>query len=322
MYTTIVVPTDCSGFDREAIRVALRLGERSGARVHLVRVQTSTAFAGMAAASDAPALSAEAVEQEYHQELTELYALAAECRTTTTAEVTVALERGPIYEALAGYAKRHNADLIVISTHGRRGFARLSLGSVTDALIRLTTIPVLVVKPPRSYLNPQVTNTIRRIVVPLDGSALAEQILPTVTRLAKLEGAELILLYVLQPHSYSQRRVQHASLPWWEKDIEAARAYLLPIADKVRRNGAVVSSDIVIGENVPEKIGEFARGEKADLIAIATHGRGGISRVLRGSVADALTTSARTSLLVFHPLMPAETRQEEPRLRAEPVLTY
>ena len=322
MYKNIVVPTDCSGFDREAIRVAIRLGERSGANVHLVRVQTSTAFLGMAAASDAPALSAQAIEQEYHHELSELYALAAECRTTTTARVAVALEQGPIYDALAGYAKRHKADLIVISTHGRRGFARLSLGSVTDALIRSTTIPVLVVKPPRSYLNPQVTNTFRRIVVPLDGSALAEQILTTVFGLAELEGAELTLLYVLQPHSNSQRKGQNPLLPWWEKDIEAARAYLLPIADKLRRQGAVVSSDIVIGENVPQKIQEFARCEKADLIAVATHGRGGISRMLRGSVADALTTSARTSLLVFHPVMPSETLEEEPRLRAEAILAY
>ena len=301
MYTTIMVPTDCSGFDREAIRVALRLAERSNAKVHLVRVSSSTAFLGMAATGDGLALSAEALQQEIDTELAELHAVAAECRTETTAEVTTSLERGSIPDALAGYAKRNDVDLIVISTHGRSGFARLSMGSVTDSLIRATTIPVLVVKPPRSYLNPRVGNAFKRIVVPLDGSALAEQILPRVATLAELEGAELTLLYVLKPRNYSQEQILDPMLPWWEKDIASAQAYLFPMAAKLRRRGFTVSSDIVIGENVAEKIAEFSRCEKADLIAIATRGRGGLARMLQGSVADALTKSARVSVFVFHP---------------------
>lgn len=301
MYKTIMVPTDCSGFDREAIRVALRLAETAKAKVHLVRVSASTAFMSMAAGADGIALSAEALQQEMDTELAELHAVAAECRTETIADVTTSLERGTVADALAGYARRHDVDLIVISTHGRTGFARLSMGSVTDSLIRATTIPVLVVKPPRSYLNPQVGKAFKRIVVPLDGSALAEQIIPRIATLAEMEGSEVTLLYVLKPHNYSQEQIQDPTLPWWEKDIASAQAYLFPIATRLRRRGFTVSSDIVIGENVPEKIAEFARCEKADLIAIATHGRGGLSRMLYGSVTDALTRTARVSVFVFHP---------------------
>ena len=315
MYTTIMVPTDCSGFDREAIRVALRLAERSQAKVHLVRASLSAAFFSMASAGDGLALSAEALQQELDTELAELHALAAECRTLTTAPITTSLEQGPVADALAGYANRHDVDLIVMSTHARRGFARLSLGSVTDSLIRLTTIPVLVVKPPRSYLNPQLTSAFKRIVVPLDGSALAEQVLPGIARLSELEGSELTLLYVLKPHNYSQEQIQDPLLPWWEKDIATAQAYLLPMATKLRRRGFTVSSDIVIGEDVAEKIAEFARCEKADLIAIATHGRGGLSRFIYGSVADALTKSARTSLFVLRP--PGKTAATDAKPLAE-----
>jgi nucleotide-binding universal stress UspA family protein len=301
MYNSIMVPTDCSGFDREAIRVALRLAEKTNSKVHLVRVSASAAFFGMASTTDGLAISAEALEQELDTELAELHALAAECRTITAAAITTSLEQGSIPDALAGYANRNDVDLIVISTHGRRGFARFSLGSVTDSMIRLTTIPVLVVKPPPSYLNPQVADAFKRIVVPLDGSALAEQILPRIAGLADLEGAELTLLYVLKPQTYSQQQVQDPLLPWWEKDIASAEAYLFPLAAKLRRRGLAVSSDIVIGENIAEKIAEFARCEKADLIAIATHGRGGLSRLIHGSVADALTKAARASVFVFHP---------------------
>lgn len=311
MYKTIMVPTDCSGFDREAMRVALRLAERSTAKVHLVRVSGTNAFLGLTGSADGLALSAEALQMELDSELAELHAVAAECRDNTTADVTCALETGPIPDALAGYARRHDVDLIVMSTHGRTGFARVSMGSVTDSLIRSTTIPVLVIKPPRSYLNPQVGNAFKRIVVPLDGSALAEQILPRVATMAELEGAELTLLYVLKPHQTSTGQ-NDPMLPWWEKDIATVEAYLLPIAARLRRRGLTVSSDIIIGESVPERIEYFARCEKADLIAIATHGRGGLSRLVHGSVANALTKSARVSVFVFHPSMKETASDPKP----------
>ncbi|HEX9128980.1 MAG TPA: universal stress protein [Gemmatimonadaceae bacterium] len=306
MYKVIMVPTDGSGFDREAIRVALRIAEGSDAKVRLVRVLATGSFFGMAATAEGTAIAAEVVRSERDTALSELYALAAECRVASTASITVDLHAGPIGDVLKGYAQRHDVDLIVISTHGRSGIARLSLGSVTDSLIRHTTIPVLVVKPPTSYLNPHVIEAFRRIVVPLDGSTLAEQILPRVLELAKLEDAEITLLNVLLPHSYSQKEIVDPNLPWWDKDISQAQAYLFRIAARLRRNHVAVTTDIVIGENVASSIGDFASRERADLIAIATHGRGGLARMIRGSVADAIMHSARMSMLVFKPDQVAE----------------
>jgi len=306
MYKVIMVPTDGSGFDREAIRVALRIAERCDAKVRLVRVLATGSYFGMAATVEGTAIAAEVEHSERDKALSELYALAAECRATSKADITVDLHAGPIGDVLQGYARRNEVDLIVISTHGRSGISRLSLGSVTDSLIRHTTIPVLVVKPPTSYLNPQVSQAFKRIVVPLDGSTLAEQILPRVLALAKLEEAEITLLNVLIPQSYSQKEIVDPSLPWWDKDISHAQAYLFRVAGRLRRNGVAVTTDIVIGENVASAIGDFAGREKADLIAIATHGRGGLARMLRGSVADAVMHSSRLSMLVFKPDQVAE----------------
>jgi nucleotide-binding universal stress UspA family protein len=308
MYETIMVPTDGSGFDREAIRVALRIAERTDAKVRLVRVLATGSFFGVAAASEGTAIAAEVVRSERDRALSELYSLAAECRATSKADITVDLHAGPVADVLQGYARRNDIDLIVISTHGRSGISRLSLGSVTDSLIRHTTIPVLVVKPPASYLNPQVSRAFKRIVVPLDGSTLAEQILPRVVALAKVEEAEITLLNILVPQSYSQKEIVDPTLPWWDKDISVAQAYLFRIAGKLRRNGVTVTTDIVIGENIASAIGDFASREKADLIAIATHGRGGLARMLRGSVADAIMHSGRMSMLVFRPEMVGEKK--------------
>src|ERR1700693_2555810 len=119
MYKVIMVPTDGSGFDREAIRVALRMAERSDAKVRLVRVLATGSFFGMAAAAEGTAVAADVVRSERDRALSELYALAAECRATSNADISVDLHAGPVNDVLEGYARRNEVDLIVISTHGR-----------------------------------------------------------------------------------------------------------------------------------------------------------------------------------------------------------
>ena len=221
----------------------------------------------------------------------------------------MALETGPVADALEGYVKRNCADLIVISSHGRGGLSRLSLGSVTDSLIRRTTIPVLVVKPPTSYLNPQVRGAFKRIVVPLDGSPLAEQILAPIIKLAVLDDSEIVLLSVIGRGDGKEVGDNVQRAPWWERDVAEAKAYLARIAQRTRASQLSVLTDVVVGDDVAEEIAAYAGREHADLVAIATHGRGGLSRVLKGSVADALTRAARNCVLVFHPRAVEQQRQ-------------
>lgn len=301
MYKMIMVPTDGSGFDREAIRVALRVAERSQAKVRFVRVQATGAFLGAGASPETAMLSAEVLEQERERILGELCALAAECRNTCDAQIDVALEDGPIPDALQAYASRNKVDLIVMSSHGRGGIARLSLVSVTDFLIRRTTIPVLVVKPPTSYLKPEPGELFSSIVVPLDGSSLAEQILPEVVALAKLGQVQIRLLHVLPPPNSARKAMDGQEPRWWGKDVAAAKAYLVRTAAKLPE-GFLATTDVVFGENIAESIVDYGAREKANLIAIATHGRSGILRALRGSVADVVTRTSRTSMLVLRPV--------------------
>ena len=316
MYKMIMVPTDGSGFEREAIRVGLRIAERSQAKVRLVRVHCTGAFFGMESSPEAATLSAEVLEQERDRILNDLYNLAAECRKTSGVNIEVSLEDGPVPDALHTYAKRNKVDLIVMTSHGRGGMARLSLGSVTDSLIRRTTIPVLVVKPYPSYLNSQVPDVFKRIIVPLDGSSVAEQILPEVAALAKVEESELALLRVVVPGTSSQKAVANENTPWWDKGVAAAEAYLFRTAEKLKEEGFRAKTDVVISEDIAQSIADYAARESADLIAIATHGRGGLSRALKGSVADVVTRTSRVSMLVLRPVgnVDKEVPAEEARL--------
>lgn len=301
MYDTIMVPTDGSGFDREAIRVALRVASRSRAKVRLVRVRAKGAYLGHGDYQENPDIHGQALAQERSADLSELYALAAECRNESDAEIIVDLEHGPVAEVLAGYARRHNVDLIVISSHARGGIARMSLGSVTDSLIRHTTTPVLVVRPPASYLNPQVSGDFRRIVIPLDGSVLAEQVIERAQLLAQLHGTELMLVRILRREPGLESNTADQTTGWWQKDFAIAQSYLFGVADRLKREGHAVTTEVIIAHNVPGAIRDFARRERADLIAIATHGRGGLNRIFRGSVADEVSRTSSTSALVFHP---------------------
>ena len=302
MYRVIMVPTDGTGFDREAIRVALRIAESTEAKLKLVRVLGSGSFFAVAVAAEGTAVATEIVRSERDRALGELYALAAECRALSNVEIGVDLHAGPVTDVLEDYARRHEVDLIVISTHGRSGIARMSLGSVTDSLIRHTSIPVLVVKPPTSYLNPQAGKAFTHVVVPLDGSTLAEQILPPIVSLAGVEGADVTLLHVVRAQPPAPAGITSSGTAWWEKDIKSAQNYLQRVSRQLRRRaGLCVKTDIVVSQSVPGAISDFAAREKIDLIAIATHGRGGLARMLRGSVADAVLHQANASMLVLRP---------------------
>lgn len=315
MLNVILVPTDGSGFDRDAIRVATRLSDVAGSQLKLVRVWSAPmVFTG----PDTLDFPREAVEREREYEASRLNALRNEVAEETRAQVTASLEEGPIADALTRYAREQNVDLIVISSHGRGGVARAALGSVTDSLIRNTNIPVLVVKPSGHYLDQRESPLFHRILVPLDGSTTAEEILPHVTGISRKYSASVILQHVLIPATYSQKRIQDGQLPWWENDMEVAQTYLGEQAEILRKQGVPTTIEISIGESAADGITRAAGRLRADLIAIGTRGRGGLARVLRGSVADRVVRCSRTSLLVFHPEPHAAEHDAEP-VRAQPM---
>ncbi|MEP6550839.1 MAG: universal stress protein, partial [Gemmatimonadales bacterium] len=159
----------------------------------------------------------------------------------------------------------------------------------------------LVVKPSISSEGSDPVRTFNRIIVPLDGSVLGEQILPQVAALASRVNATACLLQVLTPLTYSQKRIMQPGLPWWDEDIEVANTYLTAAARSLEDAGLSVSKDVVLNDDIATAILDYSLRMRADLIAIATTGVGGLERFVFGSVADEVTRKSQTSLLVFHP---------------------
>jgi nucleotide-binding universal stress UspA family protein len=299
MYRVIMVPVDGSAFSREAVFQGLRLAEKNGAQLQLVRVGSMPIVVG---GPETAALENKAWGTERDSMLTQLYRLAAECRANAHVDVTATLEDGPIADALRGHALRHAVDLIVMATHARRGIARVWLGSVADRLIRETGIPVLAVRPPSLATELASGSCFKRILVALDGSALAEKSLKPALTLAEMEQAEITLLRVVPSEKDIPVGEMHALIgPARARDVDEAQSYLAGLQVTLAEHRVPIHSAVVVAVDVPAAILGFAETHDADLIAIATHGRGGISRAMIGSVADRVLSEGGISALILHP---------------------
>lgn len=191
--------------------------------------------------------------------------------------------------AIVEAADELEADLIAMSTHGRGAIRRLLLGSVADGVLRQARVPVLVVPP--GCDRPWDERGPRCILVALDGSKLAEAVLGQVAALAGTLGTELILLQVV--HGFSKD--PH------DRFVEYNRAEAERYLEEVRR-GLRVPAEVVdlYGVDHPTEavIADFARERGVDLLAMGTHGRGGLARFVLGSVATGAVQRSHAPLLL------------------------
>ena len=243
MHKAIMAPTEGLENEKAAISVAVKLAQRFGAHLHLVRAEAPPL--GIETVPRPPVLTItdQTLLDERVARFRKLEALGNECQALGKIRVTAALEDGPVTSTLADYATKHNVDLIVMSSHSRGGIQRLTLGSVTDYLVRNTNIPVLVVRPSPSLTEAAPERALNRIVVPLDASELAEEVLPEVSQLALQFGSTVSLVHVLTPATYSQRAIMQPGLPWWDEDIGNANSYLEEVATHLTEQGLTVSKE-------------------------------------------------------------------------------
>ena len=300
MYRNVMVPVDGSPFSREAVLHGLRIASRSGATLHLVRVAVSPAFL---ATPEALPLDARSMHDLNSSELSSLYAIAAECRAHSTVDVKASLERGPVVDALTGYAKRKGIDLIVMRSHARRGLARAWFGSVADGLIRESGIAVMVVRQPSVASGLETGFQLRRILVPLDGSALAEKALQPAVDMARMDGASITLLRIVTSWKEREPGAIESSLgPASANAVSEAQRYLDSLLSAPEDRSLRVTRRVVISTDVPSTILSMAEGNEVDVIALATRGQGAFKRAANGSVSDVLLRSSVVSTLVVHPL--------------------
>jgi nucleotide-binding universal stress UspA family protein len=198
--------------------------------------------------------------------------------------------------AIADAARHNDVGLIVMSTHGRGGLNRLLFGSVAETLVRQAPVPVLLVRGDLSWQP----GALEKILVPLDGSELSESVLSVVERLAGPFDFAIELLHAIEPiPPYASAELTSGIT----EDIgrlgrENAEGYLAKVAAPLEAKGCRVKSRVALGPAV-DAILRAAQDGQAGLVAMSTHGRSGIGRLLLGSVAERVLRTAPTPVLLW-----------------------
>jgi nucleotide-binding universal stress UspA family protein len=200
---------------------------------------------------------------------------------------------GDADQAIVNATAREQADLVAMSTHGRSGLDRLRFGSVAESVVRRAPVPVLLVRGMAAWDR----GGIRRILIPVDGSAASEEVLPIVSCLAGPFDFEILLLHVVEATRSlpgSPAGARGGSHP------ESEAAYLAQVAAPLQARGLRVDTTVRAGLPA-EVICDVAAEAKCGLVAMSTHGRSGLSRLLLGSVAERVLRSVSMPVLLWKP---------------------
>lgn len=326
MFTRILVPMDGSTRAEQVLPDAVRLARARDGTVVLVRViRPLVEYEAMRPAPGVWLPAADnALRDAATAYLNELRTKEPLLEVTTAAHVLV----GPVAPMILRATEDEQADIIIMSTQGRKGIARWLQGSAAGAVVHDAQVPVLVL---REAATPLTTSLAAgqsvSALVPLDGSSLAEAALEPAVQLvaamSRAAGGSVHLLQVVEPpperptsdspatrqeHTERRRDIRRA--------LRDAREYLDTTAAGVRRLyadalGVSVTWSIARGHKVSDAILGTARStgsttrtdrpESVNLIAMGTHGRGGLKRWIMGSVADRVVREAAIPVLVIRP---------------------
>jgi nucleotide-binding universal stress UspA family protein len=318
MYRTILVPLDGSSFAEHALPTALSIAERAGATVQIARVHIPVfpPFAnGGIVWEDTinPAL--------LKQSRAYLDTVSEQLKGISSVPVKSVLLEGGIADALCRLASVE-ADLIVMTTHGRGPLARAWLGSVADKIVRQAQVPVLAMRPHDAAIDLKRKIVFRHILVPLDGSELAEQILEPALALAAATDADVTLLRVLNPMVIGQADLSAVPARYVDSSVldelrrlhdeerGKAQAYLDTVVGRLSARSVRVQTRVAVHDQPAIAILEAAKIHEADAIALATHGRKGMTRWLLGSVADKVIRGAILPVLVYRPAEEAVAKSD------------
>lgn len=298
MYRNLLVPLDGSAFSDRAMSVAAEIARRSGAVVHLAAVVDPSVYVPFVTGEIAlPVFDAALTEAacQRDQQLLDGHVTALSAQGVTA--VAHVLE-GLVVESLAECAVNLQADLVVMTTHGRSGFSRLRMGSVASAFLSRASAPVLLV---RGGDDEPASVPSGMLLCAVDGSPRSETIVSHAARFARLLNMPMGLMAVSVPRPMpmspfgTELLADPAALDAEAGVLADYLASLLPQCP------AGTTTSVLTDLTVVSTILEEAERVHAGAIALSTHGRSGFGRLMLGSVADALIRRSTLPLLVYRP---------------------
>jgi nucleotide-binding universal stress UspA family protein len=295
MLKLILVPLDGSDFGEQALPMAVHIAERERAQIELVHVYESIP---PYLVQGAPPLDPQLDIDLRRDRANYLKAVAERLRRSTNVGVEATLLDGPVAPTLVDHIAARHADLVVMATHGRGGLSRIWIGSVASDLMRNSTAPVMLFRPAEASGRAQ-PRPFAHVLIPLDGSPLAEEAIEHAVAVARDPGVEFFLFTVLKPVDYIG--TGSLALPEDSTMYDAAMRYLGDLAGQLRARGFTVDFAAIRHSNPARAILEYAEESRSELIAMETQGRRGVSRLLTGGVTDKVARGSAVPVLVHRP---------------------
>lgn len=321
-FRLLQVPLDGSIPAEHALPLAVSLAKRDGATLQVVRVNQPISSGIYLHRLDTRVVNLDRGLMDEHSD--NLDPTVRRLKKTGIHSNSVQLD-GPVPETIARHAATSGADLLIITTRGRGSLARFWFGSVADSLIRQSSIPILVLRPKEKARDFSSLSTVRHVLMPLDGSLLAEQALEPALKLVGTENGEFTLLRIVPvviPAVYgpttAPARGIHTS---WHQELHKlkrklwaeAHQYLERLAAPLRAKSLNVRTHVIAHDHPTTAILDAASSRGADVIAMTTRGQSGLKRLLLGSVADKVIRNATTPVLICPPVtVKADTALEKP----------
>ena len=220
------------------------------------------------------------------------------------ADVKCSIERGRAEDVIIEKGEADTAMLITMATHGRSGLNRFLLGSVSEKVLRGTANPLLLVRATEEAKSVGEA-TLESIIVALDGSELAESVIPMAAGLAKKLGLEVILFrgYHIPDNAYtgddSNYAVNYEEMIAGVRD--EANEYLEKEAADVKKLGIEKVSFVTKEGFAADEMIDLGRKTPNNLIAMCSHGRSGVKRWVLGSVAETVVRHSAGPVLISRP---------------------
>ncbi|HJZ89787.1 MAG TPA: universal stress protein [Gemmataceae bacterium] len=284
MTPTVMAPLDGSPAAEAALPWAVLLARAVRGAVRLVGVHAPPAVF-----LDGETLVGSAVPDDaVRQKEAEYFATMLVRLKGTGVPVAAELLDGGVVSSLAEYARNLHPVWIVMTSHARGPVAKFFLGETATEFFRRSPCPVLLVHPTDRPADPAAAPGVHHVLVPLDGSALAETMVRPAGEFAKAIGADVTLITALAaaadmgPAGKAEAYLTRAGEP--------LRAEAIPLRCQVVAQGG--AADVIVAE---------AKARPGTVVALATHGRGGLSKLVWGSVAEEVVRRSPTPVLVYKP---------------------
>ena len=295
MHKKILVALDGSQLSEQILPYSRLLADKLKLAVELIHVINPDLATPTSAAGQARYQDVLAAENEkglvYLEKIAGSFALAS--------KIQCSVAPGNPAEVIVDKAAADRQTLIAMTTHGRSGINRWLIGSVADKVLHAAANPLLLVRAGETAAV-QGTAAWQRMIVPLDGSPLAERVIPHAAELARPLGLEVVLMRVFGVPTpvFAEDYGPYVEELWTQLEDEAQK-YLTEKKQQLLAQGLTNVATIVTAGFPAEKIIDAARERKDALVAMSTHGRSGFNRFVMGSVTDRVVRHSGDPVLII-----------------------